>query len=99
MRKLCFLVLLLAVAVAAREVAEYLSLTDDVSNDGEISVYALDATLRISATRPSYCTGRHCDFTGSFRAKHNCFSSLFSLGAPATITGRTLLLLLSEQRK
>ena|SRR5215469_8301441 len=98
MRKLCFLVLMLAIAVVGREVPEYLSLTDDVSNDGEISVDWQDATSTVAATSLPHAESRRCRFTGSSRSNSLSFS-ISPVGVPATLTGRAILLLLCEQRK
>jgi hypothetical protein len=44
-RSLCFAVLLVVLGVAGREVPELFSLTDDVSNDGDVATRVDDAVL------------------------------------------------------
>jgi hypothetical protein len=52
-RGLCFAVLLLALGVAGREVPELVSLTDDVSKDGELITWVEDAVPELKLISPS----------------------------------------------
>jgi len=48
-RSLLLLVLFLSMGVIGRELPECMSLEDDVSNDGDVAVYDLQPSLRISS--------------------------------------------------
>jgi hypothetical protein len=98
-RSLCFVVLLLVLGVAGREVPELFSLTDDVSNDGELVTWADDAVPQLRLLRPSQRDPR-----GALRAacsgRLNPERVVFACRVPAfVVPGPALLHRLKLQRK
>jgi hypothetical protein len=98
-RSLCFAVLLLVLGVAGREVPELFSLTDDVSNDGELVTWADDAVpqlrlLRLSKRDPSNT------LPGTYLTWLNPGYAVFARSVPAfVVPGPDLLHRLSLQKK
>jgi len=98
-RALCFLLFLLALAVAGREAPEYIALSDDVSNDGALVSGVEQAVASIptrrAAPRQRYGLGNRSLY---------CLGNLHPLVihpflAPPRLAGQKLLHMLSRQRK
>jgi hypothetical protein len=98
MRKLGFLILILTIALFGREVPEFVSLTEDVSNDAEIPACSQENILTLSLTSSPQPMRGGCA-AGSSRTKQNFPFSILPWSVAVTRTGATILLLLSEQRK
>ena len=98
MRKLCFLILILTIALVGREVPEFVSLTEDVSNDAEIPACAQENILTLSLTGSPQPMRGGCD-TGPPAQSRTFPFSIPPWGVAVTRTEATIPLLLSEQRK
>jgi len=97
MQRLFFLILMLTIVVAGREVPECVSLADDVSNDGEIPACSQQSAPQSSAKIPCSTWGG-CNSAGFYRTKENPYVAP-AMGTAAIQIGTTILLLLCEQRK
>ncbi len=95
---LLLLTLFAALGVMTRELPECLSLSDDISNDGDVPVLCQKELLeRISVFETRGSVSPTC-LTPSFRQEpYN--SPVAIRGAPALKSARSLLLLLHVQRK
>jgi hypothetical protein len=98
-RSLSLFILLLIFGVAAREVPEYLSLTDDVSNDGIVATYCQQGAPDESSLRNA-----RPEMAGARRDRLLAPAGLLLLAANCNSLhrakpGQGLLLLLSLQRK
>jgi hypothetical protein len=95
-RILSCLLFSLILAIAGREVPEFVNLTDDPSNDGTIVLSVQEAVPQISSRRMT--PQERCRYKGKLVLFEN-FRNFHSVALATSIPGRDLLHLLSLQRK
>jgi len=95
---LLLLTLFAALGVMTRELPECLSLTDDVSNDGDVPVLCQKELLeRVLAFETRASVFPAC--LATIFGQEPCNSATATRGAPSLKSARSLLLLLHVQRK
>jgi hypothetical protein len=99
MQKLFFVILMLTIAIAGRDVFEYMSLADDVSNDGEIPAYSQERVPELPALSLPRTKRRSRNFSYFSRTARNRAFVISVVGTAAIQVGTTILLLLCEQRR
>jgi hypothetical protein len=97
--RFCLMVLLLTLGVAGREMPESLSLTDDVSNDGECSIWDADSVPQLLFVRPSPSSRQESSLTAISSLPQFGWAHLLSGLSHHVIQGPDLLHRLALQRK